>query len=118
MDPAGGYSRGGFARRVRQVPHRELIEERLPARAQRDPAVRLAWLLEAIEREETSLRVTLKAVLRERHGRLSQDEPGSTARAMAWCHLLASRCQLRALRDLAREARAEAGQRRSQLTLF
>jgi hypothetical protein len=118
MDPAGGYSPGGFARRTQQVPYRELIEERMPARAQRDPAARLAWLLEAIEQEETSLRAALKAVLRERHGRLSPDEAGSTARAMAWCHLLASRCQVRALRDLAREARAEVGQRRSQLTLF
>ncbi len=118
LDPGCGYSPGGFARRMRQVPHRELIEERLPARAQRDPAARLAWLLEAIEQEETSLRVALKAVLLERHGRLSPDERGATVRAMAWCHLLASRCQLRALRDLAREARADVGQRRSQLTLF
>lgn len=70
MDPAGGYSPGGFARRMRQVPYRELIEERLPFRAQRDPVAQLAWLLEAIEREEASLRAALKRVLRERHGRL------------------------------------------------
>jgi hypothetical protein len=85
---------------MRQVPYRDLIEDRLPARARRDPAARLACLLEAIEREEASLRVALRAVLRERHGRLSEDERSATARAMAWSHLLASRCQLRGLREL------------------
>jgi hypothetical protein len=118
MDLAGGYSPGGFARRMRQVPYRELIEERRPARAQRDPAARLAWLLEAIEREETSLRAALKRVLRERHGQLAADERGATGCAMAWSSLVASRCQLRALRDLARKSRAEVLRQRSQLTLF
>jgi len=41
MDPKCGHSWGRFARRMRQVPHRELIEERLPGRARRDPAARL-----------------------------------------------------------------------------
>jgi hypothetical protein len=118
MDPACGYSLGGFARRMRQVPYRELIEERLPARAQRDPAARLAWLVEAIEQEEASLRAALKRVLRERHGRLSQDERGATVRAMAWCHRVADRCQLQALRQLATEVDAEVQRQRPQLTLF
>lgn len=118
MDPGCGYSPGGFARRMRQAPYRELIEERLPARAQRDADARLAWLLESIEQEEASLRAALKRVLRERHGRLSEEERGATARAMAWNHLLASRCQLRALRELAREAQSAALRERSQLSLF
>ena len=118
MDPAGGYSPGGFALRVRQVPHRALIEERIPTRAQRDPEARLVWLRESIEQEEASLRGALKQVLRERHGRLSPDEGSSTASAMAWCHLLASRSQLRTLRELAKAAYAELQRTRSQLTLF
>lgn len=118
IDPAGGYSPGGFARRMRQVPYRELIEERLPARAQRDPAARLAWLLEAIEREEASLRAALKRVLRERHEQLTADERGATGCAMAWSSLVASRCRLRAVRELVRESRAEVLRQRSQLTLF
>jgi hypothetical protein len=100
MDSAAGYSPGGFARRMRQVRYRELIEERLPARAQRDPAARVEWLLDAMAREEASLRAALKRVLRERHARLSDEERGAMVRAMAWNHLLASRCQLRALREL------------------
>jgi hypothetical protein len=116
-DSAGGYSPGGFVRRMRQVPYRELIEERMPARAQCDPAARLAWLLDAIAREEASLRDALKRVLRERHGRLSE-ERGATVRAMAWNHLLASRCQLRALREHAKQARAEVLRQRLQLALF
>ncbi len=118
MDPACGYSPGGFALRTRKVPYRDLIEERIPARAQRDPEARMAWLRESIEQEEASLRGALKQVLRERHGRLSPDEAGATARAMAWCHLLAGRCQLRALRELAKAAHAELQRTRSQLTLF
>ena len=118
MDPAGGYSPGGFARRLRQVPYRELIEERLPPRAQRDPAARLAWLLEAIEREEASLRSALKRVLRERHRQLAADERGATASAMAWSSLVASRCQLRAIRELVKESRYEVLRQQSQLTLF
>ena len=118
MDPAGGYSPGGFARRLRQVPHRELIEERLPPRAQRDPAARLAWLLEAIEREEASLRAALKHVLRERHRKLAVDERGATACAVAWSSLVASRCQLRAIRELVKESRSEVRRQQSQLTLF
>ena len=117
-DPAGGYSPGGFARRMRQVPFRELIEERLPPRAQRDPAARLAWLLEAIEREEASLRAALKHVLRERHTQLAADERGATACAMAWSSLVASRCQLRAIRELVKESHSEVLRRQSQLTLF
>jgi hypothetical protein len=117
MDSAAGYSPGGFARRMRQVPHRDLIEERMPARARRDAAARVEWLLDAITREEASLRDALKLVLRERHGRLS-DEERATVRAMAWNHLLASRCQLRALRELAREAQSAALRERSQLSLF
>jgi hypothetical protein len=96
VDSAAGYSPGGFARRMQQVPYRELIEERMPARAQRDPAARVDWLLDAIAREEAALRDALKHVLRERHERRSDER--ATARAMAWNHLLASRCQLRALR--------------------
>jgi hypothetical protein len=118
MDPACGYSPAGFALRMRQVPYRDLIEERLPARARRDPEGRLAWLLEAIEQEEASLRTALLAVLRERHGRLSEDERSVTACAMAWSHLLASRCQLRALRELAKASQAEVQRQRSQLALF
>lgn len=118
LDPACGYSPGGFARRTRQIPHRELIGERLPRRAQRDAEARLAWLLEAIEREEASQRSALQTVLRERHGRLSEDERGATACAMAWCHLVASRCQLRALRELANELRAEVRRQGRQLTLL
>jgi len=118
MDPSCGYSPGGFARRMRQVPYRELIEERLPARAQRDPAARVAWLRESIAQEETALRAALKRVLRERHGRLAADERGATVRAMAWCHLFASRCQLRTLRELARQGHAEVLRQRSQLKLF
>ncbi len=118
MEAASGYSPGGFALRVRQLPYRDLIEERIPARAQRDPEARIAWLRESIEQEEASLRDALKLVLRERHGRLSPDEAGATARAMAWCHLLAGRCQLRALRELAKAAHAELRRTRSQLTLF
>ncbi len=118
MDPVCGYSPGGFARRTRQIPHRKLIEERLPRRAQRDAEARLAWLRETIEREEASQRGALHHVLRERHGRLSEDERGATACAMAWCHLVASRCQLRTLRELANELRAEVRRQRRQLTLF
>ena len=73
MDPACGYSPGGFAVRTQRASHRDLIDERLPARARRDPEVRLAWLNESIEQEEASLRAALKGVLRERHGRLSPD---------------------------------------------
>jgi len=118
MDPAGGYSPGGFARRMRQVSYRELIEERLPPRARRDPAARLAWLLEAIEREEASLRTALKRVLRERHRKLAVDERGATACAVAWSCLVASRCQLRAIRALVKESRSEVLRQQSQLTLF
>ena len=118
MDPACGYSPGGFARRMRRVPYRELVEERLPARARRDPETRLAWLRESIEQEEASLRAALKLVLRERHVTLSRAEASTTVRAMAWCHLLASRCQLRALRELAKAVHAELHRTRSQLTLF
>lgn len=118
MDSDAGYSPGGFARRTRQVTYRELMEERLPARAQRDPAARIEWLLDASAREEASLRDALKRVLRERHGRLSEEERGATVRATAWNHLLASRCQLRALRELAREAQSAALRERSQLSLF
>ncbi len=117
MDPAAGYSPGGFSLRVRQVPYRDLMEERIPARAQRDPEARLTWLRESIAQEEASVRAALKQVLRERHGR-PPAERGSTARAMAWCHLLAGRCQLRALRELAKAAHAELQRTRSQLTLF
>ena len=49
---------------------------------------------------------------------LSPDEAAATGRAMAWCHLLAGRCQLRALRELAKAAHAELQRTRSQLTLF
>jgi hypothetical protein len=118
MDPACGYSPGGFARRIRRASYRELMEERLPARAQRDPAARVAWLRESIAQEETRLRAALKRVLRERHGRLAADERRATVRAMAWCHLFASRCQLRALRELARQGHAEVLRQRSQLMLF
>jgi hypothetical protein len=118
MDPACGYSPGGFALRLRQVPYRELVEDRLPARARRDPETRLTWLRESIEQEEASLRAALKLVLRERHERLSRDEASATVRAMAWCHLLAGRCQLRALRELKNAAHAEIQRHRSQLTLF
>jgi hypothetical protein len=118
MDPAAGYSPGGFARRVRQVPYRELIEERLPARAQHNPTARLEWLLESISREEAALRAALKEVLRERHAHRSDEECGATLWAMAWCQLLASRAQLRALRELAKQARAEALRQRRQLALF
>lgn len=118
MDPACGYSPGGFALRMRQVPYRELVEERLPARARRDSETRLAWLRESIEQEEASLRAALKLVLRERHETLSRAEARATVRAMAWCHLLASRCQLRALRELARAVHTELQRTRSQLTLF
>lgn len=118
MDPAYGYSPGGFGVRMRKVPYRELIEERLPSRAKWDPEARLAWLRESIEQEEAALRAALQRVLRERHGRLSQDESGSTVYAMAWCHLLAGRCQLQALRELAKSALAELQRQRSQLTLF
>ncbi len=118
MDPAAGYTPGGFAGRLRQVAHRELIEERLPARAQRDPEARLMWLRESIAQEEASLRTALKSVLRERHGRLSPDERSVTARAMTWRHLLAGRRELRALRELAKDALAEVVRTRSQLTLF
>jgi len=117
-DPACGYSPAGFALRMRQVPYRPLIEERIPARAQREPEARLAWLRESIAQEEASLRAALKQVLRERHGRLPPDECGATARAMVWCYLLAGRCQLRALRELAKAACAELQRTRSQLTLF
>lgn len=118
MDPDCGYSPGGFAHRMRRVSHRELVEERLPARAQRDPEARLASLRESIEQEEASLRAALKQVLRERHGRLSQDGADSTIRAMAWCHLLAGRCQLRALREIAKATDTDLRRRRSQLSLF
>jgi hypothetical protein len=118
VDPAAGYTPGGFALRMRQVPYRSLIEERIPARAQRDAEARLAWLRESIAQEEASLRAALKQVLRERHERLPPDGCGATARAMAWCHLLAGRCQLRALRELAKAAGAELQRTRSQLTLF
>jgi hypothetical protein len=117
MHAASGYTRGGFARRLRQVPYRELVEERLPARARRHPEARLAWLRESIEQEEASLRAALKQVLRERHQRLAADDCGPTARAMAWCHLLAGRCQLRALRELAKETLAGAEREQSQLSL-
>ena len=118
VDPACGYSAGGFALRLRQVPYRELVEDRLPARARRDRETRLTWLRESIEQEEALLRAALKLVLRERHGRLSRDEASTTLRAMAWCHLLAGRCQLRALRELAKAAEAQGQARCPQLNLF
>jgi len=118
IDPACGYSPGGFARRLQQVPYCELIEERIPARAQRNLEVRLAWLGQSINEEEASLRAALKLVLHERHGRLSRHEAGATVRAMAWCHLLAGRCQLEALRELAKATHAERQIRCSQLNLF
>jgi hypothetical protein len=118
MDPAGGYSPGGFARRMRQVPYGELIEERLPPRARRDRSARLVWLVEAIEREEASMRAALKHVLRERHRQLAADERGATACAMAWSSLVASRCQLRAIRELVKESRSEVLRQQSQLRLF
>lgn len=118
MDPVCGYSPGGFALRLRQVPYRELIEERLPALSRRDSEKRLTWLREAIEEQEASLRAALKLVLRERHGRLSRDEASATMRAMAWCHLAAGRCQLRALRELAKATEAQRQARCSQLNLF
>lgn len=117
MNSDAGYSPGGFARRMRQVTYRELMEERIPARALRDSAARVEWLLDAIAREEASLRGALKRVLRERHGRLFAEEH-ATVRAMAWNHLLASRCQLRALRELASEAQSAALRERCQLSLF
>ena len=118
MDPACGYSPGGFALRLRPVPYRELVEDRLPARARRDPETRLTCLRESIEQEEASLRAALKLVLRERHGRLSRVEASATVRAMAWCHLFAGRCLLRALCELKKAAHAEVQRQRSQLTLF
>lgn len=118
MDPAAGYSPGGFARRLRPVPHRELIEELIPPRAQRVPEARLAWLVEAIEEEEASLRIALKHALRERHGRLSEEGRRATVSAMAWSHLVASRCRLRALRECVKETRSMLRRGRSQLTLF
>jgi hypothetical protein len=57
-------------------------------------------------------------VLRERHGQLAADERGATACAMAWSSLVASRCQLRAIRELVKESRAEVLRQQSQLTLF
>ncbi len=93
------------------------IVERLPL-SRRDSEKRLTWLREAIEEQEASLRAALKLVLRERHGRLSRDEASATMRATAWCHLLAGRSQLRALRELAKEAHAEIQRTRPQLTLF
>lgn len=118
MDPASGYSAGGFARRLRRVPHREWIEGRLPVRARRNPAARLAWLLEAIEKESASQRAALRRVLRERHGRLAEEERGATLRAMAWGHLLTSRAELQALRELAKEVRVEVPREPPQLALF
>jgi len=72
------------------------------ADAEANEAAVHAWLRESIEQEEALLRSALKQVLRERHGRLPSDEGGATLRAMAWSHLLARRCQLRALRELTR----------------
>ena len=103
---------------MRQVPYRDIIEERLHPRAQRDPAARLAWLRESIEREEALTRAALKEVLCERHGRVSRDGRSATARAMAWCHLLAGRCQLRALRELAKATETKLRRTSAQLTLF
>lgn len=82
------------------------------------PEAHLTWLRESIAQEEASLRAALKQVLRERHGRIPPDQAGATARAMAWCHLLAGRCQLRALRELAKATHAELQRTRSQLMLF
>ncbi|MCZ7537609.1 MAG: hypothetical protein M5T61_18005 [Acidimicrobiia bacterium] len=102
---------------MRRVSHRELIEERLPVRAKQDPEARLAWLRESIDQEEASLRAALKQVLRERHGRLSSDPADATLPAK-WCHLLAGRCHLRALREAAKTTGAELRRRCSQLSLF
>lgn len=118
MDPTLGYSPAGFARRLRRVSHRELIEERLPRRAHGDATARLAWLLEAIAREEAAQRCALLHVLRERHGKLDDRARGATVGAMAWCHLMASRCALAALRALAYEARGEVRRQQRQLALF
>lgn len=118
MDPASGYSPGGFARRTRPVPYRELAAERLPRRARASTEARLQWIVDAIAREEDAQRAALKHVLRERHGRLGPPEHGSTASAMAWSHLVASRCMLAALRDLAKQARVDLLRERPQLALF
>lgn len=118
MDPSAGYSPGGFALRMRQIPHRELVEERMPRRARHDTEARLAWIAESIEHDETSQRAALLRVLRERHQRLPEESGDVTRCAMAWSHLVAIRCELAALRDLAKEARAEISRQRPQLTLF
>jgi hypothetical protein len=117
-DPSAGYSPGGFALRIRQIPHRELVEERMPRRALRDMEARLAWIVQSIEHDETAQRAALSRVLRERHRRPPEEEGSSTRCAMAWSHLVAVRCELAALRDLAKEARAEISRQRPQLTLF
>lgn len=118
MDSTLGYSPAGFARRLRQVSHRELIEERLPRGAHRDAEARLAWLLEAIAREQAAQRSALLCVLRERHGKLDAGPRGATGCAMAWCQLVASRCALAALRTLANEARTAVQRQQRQLALF
>lgn len=118
MDPNAGYSPGGFALRMRRVAHRDLVEERMPARQNADPEARLTWLHESIERAEARQRDSLLLVLRERHGKLEGALPSPTAQAMAWNHLLALRAELRALRELAREAEPKARAVRRQLDLF
>jgi hypothetical protein len=64
------------------------------------------------------MRAALKHVLRERRRQLAADERGATASAMAWSSLVASRCQLRAIRELVKESRSEVLRQQSQLTLF
>lgn len=116
MDPAYGYSPGVFARRMRRAPIASFSKNVSPPARGAIPRHALRGSSKR-SNKEASLRAALKCVLRERHGRLSRDE-AATARAMAWCHLVASRRQLESLRELARESRVEAERIRSQLALF
>ena len=90
----------------------------MPRRALRDMEARLAWIVQSIEHDETAQRAALSRVLRERHRRPPEEEGSGAHSAIAWSHLVAVRCELAALRDLAKEARAEMSRQRPQLTLF
>ena len=99
-----GWTPAGFPwAGLRRVPHRELVEERIPRGARKEPEKRAAWVAEAIGREEAEMCAALRLVLAERHGRLRRDESKSTILSMAWNHLAAGRAALRALRELQKD---------------
>ncbi|MGH0028481.1 MAG: hypothetical protein ACQGVC_01715 [Myxococcota bacterium] len=117
-DLSAGWTQAGFpVRGTRPVSHRELIEQRVPRRV-KTLARREEWLAQQIAEREGQMRIELRLVLAERHGRLRGGDATETRIAMAWNHVAAGRASLRALRELAKEAAWERRQSEEQLDLF